>query len=152
MSNEFQVIIVDDTQNLVVEIENQVQPDIEVSISPDPTALIVELDNGIVGPNGAGVPVGGSAGQALTKIDGTNYNTQWTTIDKAFVGLGNVDNTSDLNKPISTATQTALNLKEDLVNKSTNVLLGTSNTLYPSQNAVKSYVDEVALVYALMFG
>lgn len=149
MSNEFQVIIVDDTQNLVVEIENQVQPDIEVSISPDPTALIVEVDNGIVGP---GVPVGGSAGQALTKIDGTNYNTQWTTIDKAFVGLGNVDNTSDLNKPISTATQTALNLKEDLVNKSTNVLLGTSNTLYPSQNAVKSYVDEIALVYALMFG
>lgn len=33
---------------------------------------------------------------------------------KADVGLGNVDNTSDLNKPISTATQTALNLKADL--------------------------------------
>jgi hypothetical protein len=32
-------------------------------------------------------------------------------IDKTMVGLGNVDNTSDLNKPISTATQTALNLK-----------------------------------------
>ena len=30
-------------------------------------------------------------------------------IDKAFVGLANVDDTSDLNKPISTATQTALN-------------------------------------------
>jgi hypothetical protein len=35
------------------------------------------------------------------------------TIDKTFVGLGNVDNTSDLNKPISTATQTALNAKQD---------------------------------------
>lgn len=34
-------------------------------------------------------------------------------IDKTFVGLGNVDNTSDLNKPISTATQNALNLKEN---------------------------------------
>ena len=32
-------------------------------------------------------------------------------ITKTMVGLGNVDNTSDLNKPISTATQTALNLK-----------------------------------------
>jgi hypothetical protein len=32
-------------------------------------------------------------------------------ITKSMVGLGNVDNTSDLNKPISTATQTALNLK-----------------------------------------
>ena len=29
------------------------------------------------------------------------------------VGLGNVDNTSDLNKPISTATQTVLNQKVD---------------------------------------
>ena len=34
-----------------------------------------------------------------------------------MVGLGNVDNTSDLNKPISTATQSALNLKQNtLVN------------------------------------
>ena len=32
---------------------------------------------------------------------------------KAQVGLGNVDNTSDANKPISTATQTALNGKLD---------------------------------------
>lgn len=34
-------------------------------------------------------------------------------VSKSQVGLGNVDNTSDLNKPISTATQTALNLKAD---------------------------------------
>lgn len=32
-------------------------------------------------------------------------------IDKADVGLGNVDNTSDVNKPISSATQTALDAK-----------------------------------------
>ena len=37
----------------------------------------------------------------------------WQTLDKSAVGLGNVDNTSDVNKPISTATQTALNLKAD---------------------------------------
>jgi hypothetical protein len=43
--------------------------------------------------------------------------------------------------PVSTATQTALDLKEDLSNKSTSTSLGTSNTLYPSQGAVKSYVD-----------
>ena len=35
----------------------------------------------------------------------------WQTLNKSAVGLGNVDNTSDLNKPISTATQTALNGK-----------------------------------------
>lgn len=37
----------------------------------------------------------------------------WQTLDKSAVGLGNVDNTSDLNKPISTATQTALDGKVD---------------------------------------
>ena len=33
-----------------------------------------------------------------------------------MVGLGNVDNTTDANKPVSTATQTALNLKAPLSN------------------------------------
>jgi nitrogen fixation protein len=35
------------------------------------------------------------------------------TLAKGDVGLGNVDNTSDANKPISTATQTALDLKKN---------------------------------------
>lgn len=72
-----------------------------------------------------------------------------TGIVKGDVGLGNVDNTSDLDKPISTATQTALDGKEDslgftpenVANKSDNTSLGSSTTLYPTQNAVKSYVD-----------
>ena len=34
-------------------------------------------------------------------------------VSKAQVGLENVDNTSDIDKPVSTATQTALNLKQD---------------------------------------
>lgn len=37
------------------------------------------------------------------------------SVTKAQVGLGNVDNTSDLNKPISTATQTALGGKQDVI-------------------------------------
>ena len=64
-----------------------------------------------------------------------------TGISKSKVGLSNADNTSDALKPISTATQTALNLKEDLSNKSTATTLGMSDVLYPSQNAVKAYVD-----------
>ena len=44
----------------------------------------------------------------------TSYDHSQTTHDKTFVGLGNVDNTSDANKPISSATQTALNLKAPL--------------------------------------
>lgn len=34
-------------------------------------------------------------------------------LDKSSVGLSNVDNTADVNKPVSTAVQTALNLKAD---------------------------------------
>lgn len=33
--------------------------------------------------------------------------------------------------------------KEDKSNKSTNTSLGTSNTLYPTQNAVKTYIDNI---------
>ena len=100
-------------------------------------------------------------------------------INPAKVGLGNVDNTSDLNKPMSTATKIyvdsqltsstivdadattkgkiqlagdlagtaaaptvpGLALKENAANKSTVVTLGTSNDLFPTQNAVKTYVD-----------
>ena len=62
-------------------------------------------------------------------------------ITKTMVGLGNTDNTSDANKPVSTATQTVLNFKEDITNKSTTTTLGTSDILYPTQKAVKTYVD-----------
>jgi hypothetical protein len=68
-------------------------------------------------------------------------NTVNIYVNKADLGLDQVDNTSDLNKPISTATQIALNGKEDVSNKSTDVNLGTSDDLYPSQLAVKTYVD-----------
>jgi hypothetical protein len=66
-------------------------------------------------------------------------------VTKAMVDLGNVVNTSDANKPVSLAAQTALDLKENASNKS-DASLGTSTILYPTQNAVKTYVDsQVAL-------
>jgi len=36
---------------------------------------------GATGPAGPGVATGGTAGQYLTKVNGTNYNTSWTTLD-----------------------------------------------------------------------
>ena len=47
----------------------------------------------------------------------------WQTLDKTAVGLANVDNTSDLNKPISTATQAALDAKADTSTIGAKVLL-----------------------------
>lgn len=42
---------------------------------------------------------------------------KYPTVDAVNTKVSNIDNTSDLNKPISTATQTALNLKENTANK-----------------------------------
>ncbi len=44
-------------------------------------------------------------------VQSVNSQTGTVTITASSVGLGNVDNTSDINKPISTATQTAINGK-----------------------------------------
>lgn len=66
-----------------------------------------------------------------------------TGITKAHVGLGNVDNTSDTNKPISSATQSALDLKAPLASP---VFTGTVTVPLPT-NATdasnKTYVDNV---------
>ena len=51
------------------------------------------------------------ADSALISVAG---RTGAVVLNKADVGLPNVDNTSDLAKPVSTATQTALNLKANL--------------------------------------
>ena len=47
-----------------------------------------------------------------------NFTGNVTGITATMVGLGNVDNTSDANKPVSAAQQTALNLKANLASPS----------------------------------
>jgi hypothetical protein len=72
--------------------------------------------------------------------------------DKNDIGLGNVDNTSDANKPISTAVQTALNAKqntlgftpENVINKE-NLTLDNSATKYPTNNLVKNTLNNYLL-------
>jgi hypothetical protein len=63
-----------------------------------------------------------SANQSTAKT--INY-----ALTKSDVGLANVDNTSDLNKPISTATQTALNSKADTASLATVATSGSYNDL-----------------------
>ena len=74
----------------------------------DVKGALEELNNNIAAITGGGV-VTGVKGDAET-----TYRLGQVNITKANIGLGNVDNTSDANKPISAATQTALNLKADL--------------------------------------
>lgn len=82
-----------------------------------------------------------------------NGNKAFATVTKSDVGLSNVDNTSDVNKPISSATQTALNAKYDASNPAlyvdaagargaavVNSTLGSEIDQAPSVDAMKSYV------------
>ena len=56
-------------------------------------------------------------------------------VTKSMVGLGNVDNTSDANKPISSATQTVLDLKAPINNPSfTGTVSGVSKSMVGLSN------------------
>ena len=80
---------------------------------------------GIQGRDGLTTSVNG-----VTQIDGN------VTLTKSDIGLGNVDDTSDLNKPISTATQSALDLKLGL---NTPIAAGSNSKItYDSNGLVLS--------------
>jgi hypothetical protein len=80
---------------------------------------------------GPGVAAGGTAGQILKKNSSSNYDTSWTTLDKSSVGLAQVDDTSDADKPISDATQTALSAKQPA-----NTDLSVIGGLHPSDDDI----------------
>ncbi len=66
------------------------------------------------------------------------------TVTKSQVGLSNVDNTSDADKPVSTAQQTALDLKEDTANKAVaNGYASLDGAGHVPASQLPSYVDDV---------
>lgn len=89
---------------------------------------------------------GGSGGGAVSSVNG---QTGAVTLTKSDIGLGNVDNTSDANKPVSTAQQTALDAKENSANKATTMTGNTaSNVLFLTAKAVYDWA--VALFQPLL--
>jgi len=90
----------------------------------------------------------GTNGKIIKKTTLANYKTLLSLV-KGDVGLGNVDNTSDLNKPISTATQTALDLKENAFTKNTafnkNFGNATGEVIEGGTVYIKSEVDALLL-------
>lgn len=78
-----------------------------------------------------------SATQAALK----KAETALQSVTKASVGLGNVDNTSDVNKPVSTAQQAALDKKANLASP---ILTGTptaAESTNTQQIATTAFVD-----------
>ena len=61
------------------------------------------------------------AGAQVNAVDSVAGKTGAVSLVKWDVGLGNVDNTSDADKPISTATQSALDAKQDTLVSWTNI-------------------------------
>jgi hypothetical protein len=80
--------------------------------------------------------------QPVSVVQETSAFTINTVANKADIGLGNVDDTSDANKPVSSATQTALDAK---LNKNGGTMTGALTLASdPTQNlqaATKGYVD-----------
>jgi hypothetical protein len=62
---------------------------------------------------------------------------------RSNLGLGNVDNTADVDKPVSGLVLAELNNKESLFNKSSSILADSGSSIkYPTVKAIKQYVDD----------
>lgn len=103
--------------------------------------------------NGDVAPIDlGTLGKALlalaidTNAQYVRGDGQLAALNKAAVGLGNVDNTSDASKPISTATQTALNGKLALSGGTLTGPVITSSTLETRGGIPKIYMISPGLI------
>lgn len=82
-------------------------------LTPEESDKILNLS----GINTGDQDLSGLVPKSLT-INGITLESN-VTLNKSHIGLSNVDNTSDLEKPISTATQSALNAKENSLGSGT---------------------------------
>ncbi|MBP6128451.1 hypothetical protein, partial [Flavobacterium sp.] len=121
------------TSNLLFPTQNAVKTYVDTNISTvnaNNTAL-----QAIVAANAT------AANNAIATVQ-ADVNQNEADGDAADVILQN--NITSLQTTVAsnaTATTSALGLKEDAINKSSTTTLGTSNVLFPTQNAVKTYVD-----------
>ena len=86
-----------------------------------------------------------TAASTYAPIASPTFTGTVSGVSKSMVGLGNVDNTSDADKPVSTATQTALDAKLSLSGGTMTGALTLSGA--PSSDlhaATKAYVDNVS--------
>lgn len=112
------------TTQLNAEIQNRINADNALGLRIDneitarenaDTALGTRIDNEITARTNADTALQNQITTNKGTMDAHIANTSNPhQVTKAQVGLGNVDNTADLDKPISTATQTALDGKQNV--------------------------------------
>jgi hypothetical protein len=100
---------------------------------------------GPAGAAGVGVPAGGTAGQFLTKIDGTNYNTDWTTINLSAYAV-KANNLSDLTNVVTARNNLGLGATNSVTFGSVdcisgNELLSAGPTSIQIQNTTYGFTD-----------
>jgi hypothetical protein len=79
--------------------------------------------------------------KAQSPVQSVNSNIGVVVLTKTDIGLSNVDNTSDANKPVSTAQQTALDAKQATLVSGTNIKTINSTSILGSGNiAISSSV------------
>lgn len=78
---------------------------------PNQGRIVLAIQNGYELDELHGVKITSVANNDILKYNSSTGLWVNDILNKSSVGLSNVDNTSDVNKPISTATQTALNAK-----------------------------------------
>ena len=88
-----------------------------------------------------------AASAPVTSVAG---KTGDVTLGKSDVGLGNVDNTSDAGKPVSTATQTALNAKASLSGATFTGTVTAPNFVSSSDARFKTEVETIGAALAIV--
>jgi hypothetical protein len=87
----------------------------------------------VPGPTGPGVPVGGTAGQHLAKIDGTDLNTEWATPSSFDQDLNTTDAPTftdlALNNGLTPTSFTLTNTDDGAGNSETGYVRWVANTL-----------------------
>ena len=78
-------------------------------------------------------------GEIVDGVTSVNGMVGDVVIEKKHIGLENVNNTSDLDKPISTATQTALNAKANNTD-----LVPIQNDIDANATAIQGVADDLA--------
>lgn len=78
-------------------------------------------------------------GEVVDGVTSVNGMVGDVVIEKKHIGLENVNNTSDLDKPISTATQTALNAKANNTD-----LVPIQNEIDSNEIAIQSVSDDLS--------